>query len=168
MKYIIRKFRKYLSKMYLILNNIEIGQNVLLAGFPIISKKNTIIIGNNVYIGKNAHFGADIEIADDVMIASQVSFVGSDHRYDQPGIKMIDTKHGDDRKIFVGRDVWIGHGSIILAGTFIGEGSIIGAGSVVTKSIDDYMIVGGNPAKIIKSRFTTSEIALHRKELLKK
>lgn len=47
-------------------------------------------------------------------------------------------------------DAWIGAGAIILAGVTIGRGCIIGAGSVVTRSIPDYYIVAGNPAKIIK------------------
>lgn len=56
--------------------------------------------------------------------------------------------------IFVGNDVWIGHGATILDGVTIGNGAIIGAQSVVTKDVPPYAIVGGNPAKIIRYRFS--------------
>ena len=49
-------------------------------------------------------------------------------------------------------DVWIGRNVIILHGLIVGKGSIIAAGSVVTKNIPPYSIVGGIPAKFIKSR----------------
>lgn len=56
--------------------------------------------------------------------------------------------------IVIEDDVWIGHGAIICSGVRIGKGSIIAAGSVVTKNVLPFSIVGGNPAKLIKYRFT--------------
>jgi len=53
----------------------------------------------------------------------------------------------------IGHDVWIGKDVIIVQGVEIGNGVIIASGSVITKSIPPYMIVGGNPAKVIKYRF---------------
>lgn len=55
--------------------------------------------------------------------------------------------------IVVGNDVWIGRESIIMPGVKIGDGAIIGAYSVVTKDVEPYGVVGGNPAKFIKYRF---------------
>lgn len=55
--------------------------------------------------------------------------------------------------ISVGNDVWIGHGATILSGVSIGDGAIVGAGSVVTKDVEAFSIVAGNPAKFIKYRF---------------
>jgi len=52
----------------------------------------------------------------------------------------------------IGSDCWIGARSIIRAGVKIGNGAIIAAGSVVTKDVDDYAIVGGNPARFIRKR----------------
>lgn len=60
--------------------------------------------------------------------------------------------------IEVGNDVWIGHEAVILPGVKIGDGCIIGSQSVVTKSIEPYTIVGGNPAKPIRKRFSEEEI----------
>ncbi len=58
----------------------------------------------------------------------------------------------------VGNDVWIGYESIIMPGVTIGDGAIIAAKSVVVNNVPPYSIVGGNPAKIIKQRFTTETI----------
>lgn len=60
--------------------------------------------------------------------------------------------------IIVGDDVWIGANSIICSGVTIGQGAIIAAGSVVTKNVEPYAIVGGNPSKFIKYRFDKSII----------
>ncbi|MBU3621317.1 CatB-related O-acetyltransferase [Polynucleobacter sp. CS-Odin-A6] len=53
----------------------------------------------------------------------------------------------------IGNDVWIGEGVTIMSGIKIGNGVIIAANSTVTKDVDHYLIVGGNPAKVIKKRF---------------
>lgn len=58
----------------------------------------------------------------------------------------------------IGNDVWIGMEAIIMPGVTIGDGAIIGARSVVVKDIEPYTIVGGNPAKAIKKRFSEETI----------
>lgn len=58
----------------------------------------------------------------------------------------------------IGNDVWIGYNAIILNGVRVGNGSIIAAGSVVTKDVEPYSIVGGNPAVIIRKRFNDNTI----------
>lgn len=59
----------------------------------------------------------------------------------------------------IGNDVWIGYRAAIMPGVTIGDGAIIGAYSVVTNDVPPYAIVGGNPAKLIRRRFTEAEIA---------
>lgn len=60
--------------------------------------------------------------------------------------------------IIIGNDVWIGAKATIMSGVKIGDGSIVGATSTVTKDVPPYAIVAGNPAKIIKYRFTEKQI----------
>jgi acetyltransferase-like isoleucine patch superfamily enzyme len=60
---------------------------------------------------------------------------------------------GSKGDIVVGDDVWIGTNAIICSGVKIGQGAIVAAGAVVTKDVEPYAIVGGNPAKVIKYRF---------------
>ena len=58
--------------------------------------------------------------------------------------------------IVVGDDVWIGENAIVCSGVAIGQGAIVAAGAIVTKDVEPYAIVGGNPAKVIKYRFDES------------
>ena len=55
--------------------------------------------------------------------------------------------------VVIGHDVWIGHAAIILPGCTVGTGAVVGAGAVVTKDVDPYAIVAGNPARVIRQRF---------------
>jgi acetyltransferase-like isoleucine patch superfamily enzyme len=55
--------------------------------------------------------------------------------------------------VIIGNDVWIGRKAVILSGVKIGDGAIIGASSLVSKDVEPYSIVGGNPAKLIRYRF---------------
>lgn len=58
----------------------------------------------------------------------------------------------------IGNDVWIGYNATILAGVTIGDGAIIATNATVTKDVEPYSIVGGNPAKLIRKRFSEEEI----------
>lgn len=56
--------------------------------------------------------------------------------------------------VHIGHDVWIGHGAIILPGRNVGTGAVVAAGAVVTKDVPAYTIVAGNPARVIRRRFS--------------
>lgn len=133
-------------------------------------KNNKICVGIGTY-GKlnidcsNAH-NELLKIGNYCSISSQSHFLlGGEHDYktimDYPVIEKI-YKIGTKRKskggIFIEDDVWIGDHAIILSGVNIGKGAIIGAGAVVAKNIPPYAIVVGNPAKIIKYRFSNDII----------
>ncbi|SHO67427.1 chloramphenicol O-acetyltransferase type B [Pseudoxanthobacter soli DSM 19599] len=59
----------------------------------------------------------------------------------------------------IGNDVWIGSEAIVMPGVTIGDGAVIGTRALVTKDVEPYAIVGGNPAKIIRKRFGEVDIA---------
>ncbi|MEI6237635.1 MAG: CatB-related O-acetyltransferase [Candidatus Saccharibacteria bacterium] len=65
--------------------------------------------------------------------------------------------------VVIGNDVWIGNGATILSGVTIGDGAVIAARALIAKDVPAYAIVGGNPAKIIRYRFSKKTI----KKLLK-
>lgn len=76
-----------------------------------------------------------------------------------PAYKYVNTYKVQRTKIKIGNDVWIGFNAIILPSvSTIGDGAVIGAGSVVTKDVPPFAIVAGNPAKIIRYRFTEQKI----------
>ncbi|MYW21151.1 antibiotic acetyltransferase, partial [Streptomyces sp. SID2955] len=58
----------------------------------------------------------------------------------------------------VGNDVWFGYGTTVMPGVRIGHGAIIGAGAVVTSDVPDYGIVGGNPARLIRTRYSEQDV----------
>ena len=72
---------------------------------------------------------------------------------------MIDYVDLPFKDTVVGHDVWIGHGATIMPGVTIGSGAIIAAGAVVTKDVAPYAIVGGNPAQVIRRRFSDDVVA---------
>jgi chloramphenicol O-acetyltransferase type B len=134
---------------------------------------NELKIGNDCYIGRYSQIECDADIGHSVIMANMVSFVGRyDHHFRHVGTptrlsrQIRDPDYdwkGSDIKVTVGDDVWIGYGAIILSGVTIGEGSVIAAGSVVTKDVDAYTVVGGNPARKICDRFKNPEdLHLHQ------
>ncbi|WP_352629335.1 CatB-related O-acetyltransferase [Mesorhizobium sp. M0496] len=61
--------------------------------------------------------------------------------------------------IVIGNDVWVGARATIMSGVTIGDGAVVAACSVVTKDVPPYAIVAGNPARVIKYRFSEDTIA---------
>lgn len=109
----------------------------------------------------------DIQIGKFCSLADQITFmINLNHDYRAittaaaSFMKELKPKCNIVRKgqIIIQNDVWIGHGSTIMSGVTIHNGAVIGAGSVVTKDVPPYAIVGGNPAKVIKYRFTPEQI----------
>lgn len=63
------------------------------------------------------------------------------------------------RDTLVGSDVWVGAGAVVLSGVNIGDGAIVAAGSLVRSDVPPYAIVAGNPARVIRLRFSEAEVA---------
>lgn len=61
--------------------------------------------------------------------------------------------------VIIGNDVWIGDNVTIMSGVHIGDGAIIASNSHVVKNVEPYSLIGGNPAKLIRYRFTQEQIA---------
>lgn len=130
-----------------------------------------ITLGENVYIGKDVHIECNAAIGDFVLIANRVAFVGRhDHDMRSIGVPVrfgtwIGDRTPDSRErralVTVEQDVWIGFGAVILSGVTLGRGCVIAAGAVVSADVPPYAIVAGNPAQILKQRFTDNEAARH-------
>ncbi len=117
-----------------------------------IAKGQNISIGENSGIGENSYIVAmdKVTIGDNVMIGPELMLLTGNHGYEDETKLLIDQKI-ITKPIEIGNDVWIAARVIILPGVNVGNRVIIAAGSVVTKNIPSNVIVGGNPAKIIKT-----------------
>ena len=72
----------------------------------------------------------------------------------EPGMGVVKENPMPRHTLEIGHDCWLGRNAIVTPGCKrIGIGAVVGAGAVVTKDVDDYAIVGGNPAKLIRYRF---------------
>ena len=100
------------------------------------------------------HAGGEIKIGDYVGIGPQVIIYSLNHNYWGDITCLTDFKKNEYqyKKVTIGNNVWIGAKAIILPGINIGDNSVIAAGSVVTKNVAANILVGGNPACIIKRR----------------
>ena len=114
-------------------------------------------IGPFCYLGCSGH----ITIGRNVMIGPRVSFYAENHRFADVSVPM--QRQGVSRQpIVIGDDCWIASHSVILAGVTVGHGSIVAAGSVVTRDVPSFSVVGGAPARIIKSRLTEENTPTQR------
>lgn len=144
----------------------QCGKNVRFYASDLFSFS-TIYIKDDVYIGKGAKFSArhaQIHIGNKVMFGPNVTIRGGNHNTTVLGKFMADVeikREADDQNVIIEDDIWVGTGAIILKGVTIRRGSIVAAGAVVTKSFPPYSVIGGVPAKLIKKRFSLSQIVEH-------
>lgn len=145
------KYRFFLDK------RIDISsQNVFIhnaATFIVSSNPDARIkIDKNVYIGRfaNIHTGSDILIGEGAVLSDYVYLSTLSHGLDPLAGPIIQQESYDKGPIILGSNVFIGFGCKIMPNVKLGDWCIVGAGSVVTKSFPGYVVIAGNPAKIIK------------------
>lgn len=110
-----------------------------------------VALGNNVLIGPNSvlHGHGCIAIGDDTMLGPGVVITAADHAYWSPE-RELSSRGFVRAPINIGKNVWIGAGSVITANSQIGDDVVVGAGSVVTGTLASGAVYGGVPAKKIK------------------
>ncbi len=129
-------------------NSIGVNQKVIIT---VLKKNAKLIIGNNVGIsGSTISCDQSIKIGNNVLVGSGVLIMDSDAHPIKSEDRNDPTKV-ISQEIIINDNVFIGARSIILKGIKIGEGAIVAAGSIVSSNVAARTIVGGNPAKFIKS-----------------
>ncbi|MFJ1865866.1 CatB-related O-acetyltransferase [Streptomyces sp. NPDC088097] len=121
------------------------------------------------------HYGPErLVIGKFCALGTGVRFImnGANHRMDGPSTFPFPIMGGDWAAHFdlitglpgrgdtvVGNDVWFGHGVTVMPGVRIGHGAIVATGSVVVSDVPDYAVVGGNPARAVRSRHNEADVA---------
>ena len=118
-----------------------------------------LTIGDNSGIGDECKIDPKITIGNDVMIGKNLRAFTSNHVTTRTDIPMRLQGLEPISPLAIGNDVWICEDVIITARcNRIGDGSIIAAGSVVTRDVEPYSVVGGNPARFIRYRKPTPDV----------
>ncbi len=138
--------------------------------------QNKVTVGMHSYgscFSKEFNLGGEVVIGRYCSFGPEVRYFGANHPmyYSSMSPYFYQKSWGGDKvtdiprfKLEVGHDCWIGARTIITSKcTKIGNGAVIGAGSVVTKDVEPYAVVAGNPAKVIKYRFDKETIDLLEK-----
>jgi len=125
------------------------SQNVYI-GFGTLFSQCATEVNDGVYIGPQCNIGS-ARIGRDCLLGSGVHLLSGkgQHRFDSLEVPIRD-QGGRIAQISIGKNTWIGNGSLVMAD--VGEHSVIGAGSVVIDAIPPKSIAAGNPARVIRSR----------------
>lgn len=136
------KVRKYLDQLF----ENRLPENSTIWTPTQIDRANKIKVGNNVFINHSLITVAlgGITIEDNVQIAPRVTMLTANHDIEHMNILKTAPIH-------IKEGAWVGASAVLLPGVTIGEHAIVGAGAVVTKDVESYTVVGGNPAKVIKN-----------------
>ncbi|WP_324612851.1 acyltransferase [Ferrimonas aestuarii] len=135
---------------------VSLGQGCRVSGVTTLCGRpgSRLIVGSNVDIGwqNTIACGTTVELKDNVRLAAKVFIAG----YPGHPLDPVARANGapelahQAKAVLLERDVWVGTGAIINAGVTIGEASVVAAGSVVTKSMPAGVLIGGNPARVIR------------------
>lgn len=128
-------------------DNIKIDERVFLG------KGYKLKIGDNCVIEPECRIIVNdyMNIKKDSQLGPRVTILTWNHKFSNPYIPFR-MQGSATKSVIIEEDVWVEGNVTILPGAFIGKGAIVGAGAVVTKLVEPYSIVGGNPAKIIGYR----------------
>jgi maltose O-acetyltransferase len=126
-------------------HGVEIEEGVYFADGRHVTLGDTCVINAGTSI-----FGA--QIGADVMLGPEVLILCRNHAFDDLRAPMRQQADGPVEAPVIGAGAWLGARVIVLPGRRIGEGAIVGAGAVVSRDVEPYSIVAGNPATVIGSR----------------
>lgn len=109
-----------------------------------------VVIGDHTRIGIHCTVIGPVTIGSHVNLAQGITATALNHNFEDTG-KRIDQQGVSTNPVVIGDDVWIGANAVVLPGVTIGKHCVVAAGAVVTKDVPDFTVVGGVPAKILKT-----------------
>lgn len=111
-----------------------------------------IRIGDHSAIGVNCRVVGPVTLGDNVMMGPDVLILTQNHGFSTIDLPMRLQASSDPKPVVIEDDVWLGARAILLPGVRVGRGSIVGAAAVVTRDVEPYSIVAGNPARVVNTR----------------
>lgn len=126
------------------------GSNVNI--YPKAMFSSRVELGDNSDLGLRCHINGKVIIGNDVIMAPDVAIYTVNHNTDRVDIPIKYQGSTEEKPVSIGDGCWICARVIILPGVKIGKGCVVGAGAVVTKSVPDFSVVAGNPARVVKQR----------------
>jgi acetyltransferase-like isoleucine patch superfamily enzyme len=143
----------HIKAWFLMALGAKIGKNVVFYLGVWIAPGRNLILGDDVDISLDVLVltSGGVQIGSRTLIGYRSQILSANHAIPHMRGRIFDAGYSE-KKVTIGSDVWIGANVIILPGVSIGDGAVIAAGSVVTKSVDSFAIVGGNPARLIRLR----------------
>ena len=136
----------------------KVGQRLVINGVFSAVYGSHISVGDDVFINGNCTFQDSnrITLGDRVIIAPDVKLYCGGHSLDATqrfGVRPDGSRYlvTTTKPITIGNDVWIGGNVTVIGGVHIGNNVVVGAGAVVPKDVPDNTVVGGVPARVIKS-----------------
>lgn len=109
-----------------------------------------VVIGDHTRIGLHNTIIGPVTIGSHVNLAQGITVTALNHNFENGGLR-IDEQGVSTKPVVIGDDVWIGANAVVLPGVTLGSHVVVAAGAVVTKDVPDHTLVGGVPAKVIKS-----------------
>ena len=110
-------------------------------------------VGRNFACNSGTYINAlgNIAMGNDVLIGSNVTISAGKHDIEGRG-RSVFSRPAVPSSIYFGNDIWLGAGVVILPGLHLGDGTVVGANSVVTKDTENYSVMAGVPARLIRFR----------------
>ena len=129
----------------------SLGSHSVVESFSCINNAvGDVIIGKHTRIGLHNTIIGPVTIGNHVNLAQGITVTALNHNFADT-TKRIDEQGVTTKPVVIGDDVWIGANAVILPGVTIGKHAVVAAGAVVTHDVPEKSLVGGVPAKIIKS-----------------
>ena len=131
-------------------NKFELGDRSVIEDFSTINNGvGEVIIGSDTFVGMSNVIIGPVKLGNNIIMAQNIVVSGLNHIYEDITLPIV-KQNVTTAPITIGDDCWIAANVVITAGVTIGKHCVVAGGAVVTKSIPDYCVAAGNPARVIK------------------
>ncbi len=128
------------------------GRNLTVERLAFFGSGLNVEIGDNSGLGRNCFVQSNITIGANVLIGPNFYVVSRNHAFEDSSCTILEQGYKPTQRTIIEDDIWIGRDCMFTPGRHIRTGIVIAARSVVTKDFDEYSVIGGNPARVIKVR----------------